>query len=224
MDLPRPLRDLTGPDRRPAARGAPVVLPRLLDIASERWWGLTPRARAVVGALVVVGALALVGRGATASPWGPPTEVLVAVRDLPAGHALTMADAEAARWPADLVPDAPVTASGLGGDLRLAVPVARGAPLAGSHLVTGLAGMLVDGQAAVPLPSEGLPTVAAGTRVDVVAGSPDGLGTRVATDARVLAVEPDVVWLGVPLDRVDAVAAAGAAGRVTLAVRPAAPP
>ena len=116
------------------------------------------------------------------------------------------------------------TAAPDGTPLRLAGPVRAGAVLTRGALATGVAGLLDDGDAAVAVPVDGLPTVTAGDRVDVVATRNDGTGARVASAARVLAVDGAFLWLGVPTDRVDAVAAAGAAGRLTLAVRPARPP
>lgn len=226
MDLRRLLRTDTSRRRPtrggPPARGAPFVLPAWLDVAVERWWALAPRWRVVLlGGLAVV-ALALVGRGATASPWGPPREVLVAAGDRPAGHPLSPADARPATWPEDLVPTDALAAGDLasGGDLRLAAPVADGAVLTRAMLVDGVAGLLDDGDAAVAVPVDGLPALVPGDGVDVVAARTDGGGQRLATGARVLALDGDFLWLGVPADRVDAVAAAGAAGRLTLAVRP----
>ncbi len=232
MDLPRLLRpSRPAPSaRRAALRGAPVALPPRLDAAAERWWRLPPRVRGGILVTLVVLALAVVGRGATASPWGPPRPVLVAASDLPGGHALVLGDARGAEWPADLVPADALTAEDLRGAPtgpdapRLAGPVRAGAPLARGDLVTGVSGLVGDGEAAVAVPVDGLPTVTAGDRVDVVATRTDGTGQRVASAARVLAVDGAFLWLGVPTDRVDAVAAGGAAGRLTLAVRPARPP
>lgn len=229
MDLPRLPRP-TSPRRpapgRPGAHGAPFVLPPVLDRGAERWWALSPRSRAVVLLALAVVALGLVGRGATASPWGPPRPVLVAATDLPAGHALSPGDGRPTSWPAELVPADALDADDLAAaaDHRLAVPVPAGGVLTRGALVRGVAGLLHDGESAVAVPVDGLPSVAAGDVVDVVASRTDGGGQRVATGARVLALDGTFLWLGVPVDRVDAVAAAGAAGRLTLAVRPPRPP
>lgn len=212
------------PRRRGRLPRGPVALPTVLDAVSDRWWALPPRVRAAVVVTAALGLLALAGRGATASPWGPPVPTLVAGRDLPAGHALTPADVATATWPAGLVPDDALGRDDLGGDARLAAPARAGTPLARGDLVDGVAGLVADGHVAVAVPVDGLPAVRAGDHVDVVAGSPDGVGQRVASDAPVVAVDGAFLWLGVPHDRVDAVAAAGAAGRITLAVRPARPP
>lgn len=225
MDLPRLPRP--SPGRRRSGGGAPPALPRLLDAFVERWWRLPPRVRVGIGLLVAVAALALVGRGATASPWGPPRTVLIAATDLATGQALTPGVTTSASWPAALVPDDALSADDLvapAGDVRVAGPILAGSVLAHRHVVTGIAGLVDDGQAAVPVPVDGLPPrVVAGDLVEVVATSPDGVGQRVASAARVLALDGGFLWLGVPADRVDPVAAAGAAGRLTLAVRPARP-
>jgi Flp pilus assembly protein CpaB len=221
---PTRLRQRLAPHRPAGRGGAPIVLPAIVDAASERWWRLPPRRRGVLLVLLVVGALALVGRGATTSPWGPPRDVLVATTDLAGGQRLTPQHTRSVPWPASLVPDGALAADDLAGDLRLAGPVPVGTVLARHHAVTGVAGLVDAGRAAVAVPVDGLPAVPAGTRVELVATAPDGSGHRVASDARVAAVAPDVTWLDVPADRVAAVAAAGAAGRLTLAVRPARPP
>lgn len=198
----------------------PVALPAVVDAVSERWWGLPPRVRALAVALATVAALALLGRGATRSPWGPPTDVLVAVDDLPGGAPVTADLLRPARWPADLVPHDAVTSADLGPDVRLRGAVVAGAPVTRRQLAVGLGGMVAEGHAAVAVPVDGLPHVDAGDAVDVVATGLDGVGRRVATAARVLAVDDAFLWLDVPTHEVDAVAAAGAAGRLTLAVRP----
>lgn len=204
--------------------GAPIALPAVLDHLADRWWSLPPRARAATLLALVLLALALVGRGATTSPWGPPGPVLVAASDLPAGHPLGPADVRVATWPTGLVPDGALTdPAELSADARASGPVAAGTVLTPHLLADGVTGLLSEGRAAVPVPGEGLAVVRAGDRVDVVATSMDGSGRRVATGADVLAVDGEHLWLGVDADAVDAVAAAGAAGRVTLAVRPPGP-
>lgn len=199
-----------------------MALPAVLDRVSERWWRLSPRVRAAVVVVLTVAVLALVGRGATTSAWGPPQQVLVLQTDLPAGATVEATDAQHAQWPADLVPaDALVE---LPDEARVRGPAAADAVLTRRHLASGLASLLEAGEAAVSVPLDGLPQVAAGDVVDVVAATPDGAGQRAATAARVVAVDPAFLWLAVDQADVDAVAAAGAAGRVTLAVRPVAGP
>lgn len=217
MNLPRSFRRLPGLHTRLSA--TPVALPAALDHVSERWWRLSPRARAVVLAVLCVGVLALAGRGATASPWGPPGQVLVLTSDLPAGATVGPTDVEHAQWPSELIPADAL--SELPEDARVHGPAAADAVLTRRHLVSGLAGLLESGEAAVSVPLDGLPQVAAGDVVDVVTATPDGAGHRAATAARVVAVDHAFLWLAVDHGHVDAVAAAGAAGTVTLAVRPA---
>ncbi len=219
MDLPRlPRSSRRAADarvRRPSA--APVALPAMLDHLSERWWRLSPRLRMVVLVALGVVVLALVGRGATTSPWGPPRQVLVLQADLPAGAPVGPDDVELAEWPTGLVPADAL--ADLPDDARVRGPAAADAVLTGRHLVSGLAGLLQAGEAAVSVPLDGLPAVAADDVVDVVTATPDGAGHRAATAARVLAVDAAFLWLAVDREQVDTVAAAGAAGRVTLAVR-----
>lgn len=223
MPLPR-LRPPSRDRRRPAPSGAPLALPPVLDRVAEQWWATPPRVRAGVAVALVVVALAVVGRGAAASPWGPPRPVLVAASDLPAGRPLTPDAARSTTWPAALVPDDALVADDLTGDARMAGPTPAGSVLTRRHVASGLAGLVAEGHAAVAVPLDGLPRVRAGDLVDVVAASPDGAGRRIANAARVLSLEDGFLWLGVATDQVDAVAAAGAAGRLTLAVRPARPP
>lgn len=229
--LPRPAR--SRPARRSPARsrpgrfglhGAPIALPPVLDRLADRWWALPPRVRTATLVVLVVVALALVGRGATASPWGPPGPVLVAATDLPAGHPVSTADVRVATWPTGLVPDGALTApADVPADARTSGPVTAGTVLTPHLLADGVTGLLAEGRTAVPVPGDGLGSVRPGDRVDVVATSMDGSGRRVATGADVLAVDGEHLWLGVDADAVDAVAAAGAAGRITLAVRPPGP-
>ena len=215
------LRALLSRRPSPTPSRAPFALPALLDRLSERWWSLPPRVRATVLVVAVVVALAAVGRGATTSPWGPPRQVLVAAVDRPVGGALGPDDVRTASWPDDLVPADAIAPDDLPVEARLRGFVAAGTVVTRQHLATGMAGLVDDGEAAVAVPADGLPLVRGGDVVDVVAAHPDGSGVRVASAARVLAVEDAFVWLGVAQAQVDAVAAAGAAGRLTLAVRPA---
>lgn len=208
------------PSRRTAGGRGPIALPTAVDAISERWWRLSPRTRTGLLALLVVLALALVGRGATTSPWGPPREVLVAATDLDAGHRLAPSDLRPARWPARLVPHDALAADALPPDARLVRATTAGAVVTRRHVTAGIAGLLQAGEAAVAVPLDGLPTVTPGDRVDVVASTPDGTGRRLATDAAVLAADPAFLWLAVDADAVDPIAAAGAAGRLTLALRP----
>lgn len=197
------------------------MLPAWLDRLSERWWGLPPRARATLVVVAIVLALVVVGRGATRSPWGPPVPVLVATADLEPGAPIDPGQLRAAQWPADLVPDDSITAlADLPDDARVRSSVPAGAPLTGRHLVSGLAGLVAPGHVAVSVPRDGLPIVPTGARVDVVTAGVHGESARVTAGARVLALDGDWVWLGVPAEQADAVATAAVTGRVLLAIRP----
>lgn len=194
-------------------RGSPVALPRWLDAASERWWGLPPRLRATLlasaSALVV-----LAGLGhAAATPYGPPTIVLVATEDLPAGHRLTARDVRRVSWPSAIVPDDALrTVQG-----RLALPVPAQTVVTRRHVAhDGMAAALTEGMAAVPVPAEALPSLTIGDRVEVVGRNLDGQAAVLASDARVLGADDTDVWLVVPRERGAEVAAAAASGLVTV--------
>ena len=123
--------------------------------------------------------------------------------------------------PSGLVPPDAVRSPGrLPAEARVRGTVPAGAVLTDRHLAEGMAGLLDPGEAAVPVARDGRPAPAAGRRVDVVATSAGGTGTRVATGARVLALDAEWVWLGVPDGALEAVAAGAGAGQLVLAVRP----
>ena len=210
MDLRRLLAPLT------ARTGAPPTVPPRLDRLAEAWWSRTPRTRAViVGALVAVGLVALGGQAAR-SPWGPPVRVPVAAADLPGGARLTP---DAVRWvdhPAALVPD-DVLEVPAG---RLTGPAVAGTVLTERHVAADLTDLMATGEVAVAVPVDGLPMLAAGSRVDALAAGHDGTGRRLAVGARVLAHDGAWLWLAVPAEASAAVAAAGTTGSLSLAVRP----
>jgi hypothetical protein len=220
MPRPRPTPNRPARRDRPAralAGGAPLVLPSWLDALSDRWWGLTPRTRAVaVAAALVLVAAASTARVA-ASPYGPPVPVLVAAADLPIGATLDDATLRRTRWPGELAPPGVRTqASG-----TLTAPLPEGSVLTERHVTeSGLAGAVAVGQVAVPLPAELVPPLEVGTGVRVVASGPDGAGVVLADRAEVVAADGTSLWLAVP-DRAAAdVAAAGMRGTVALAVIP----
>ncbi|PRY12971.1 SAF domain-containing protein [Kineococcus rhizosphaerae] len=124
--------------------------------------------------------------------------VLVAARDLPTGAVLTAADVERADRPADSLPDGLLTPGAVVGAV-LASPVRRGEVLTDTRTT---AGPLLTGQPAGTVATTVdvgdpalLPSLAAGTRVDVLARTEDPL-TGAATGADRIAV--DVVVLRVP--------------------------
>jgi len=216
MDLAR-LRDLLPG----LTTGGPPVLPAWLDRLSEWWWSRPPRLRVALAVLAVLLALVVVGRGATRSPWGPPVPVLVTAVDLEPGVHVDGHDLRTVPWPAGLVPDDAVTAlADLPDEARVRSAVPAGTPLTVRHLVSGLAGLLESGQVAVAVPRDGLPVVPTGARVDVVTAGVHGEAARVTAAARVLALDGDWVWLGVPAEQADSVATAAVTGRVLLAIRP----
>jgi hypothetical protein len=197
--------------------GPPFALPRLLDRASEAWWSLSPRWR---GATLVLAAGAFVVLGlahASATPYGPPTTVLVAARDLPAGHQLTRHDLRRATWPRDLAPeDRLERAAG-----RLSTALPEGSPATRRHIADGgVAAGLPDGHAAVPIAVEGLPTLSVGNRVEVVGRDLDGRAVVLAQTGSVVAIDHTDVWLAIPAAQAADVAAAGASGMVTVVVLP----
>jgi Flp pilus assembly protein CpaB len=201
--------------------GGPPVLPAWLDRLSEWWWGRPPRLRTVLVAVAILLGLVVIGRGATRSPWGPPTQVLVATADLEPGTPIDGDRLRAAQWPGGLVPDdAIIAVADLPDDARVRSNVPAGTPLTARHLVTGLAGLVAPGHVAVSVPRDGLPIVPTGARVDVVTAGVHGEAARITAGARVLALDGDWVWLGVPAEQADAVATAAVTGRVLLAIRP----
>jgi hypothetical protein len=198
--------------------GAPPVLPPALDRASERWWRTPPRVRALT--LLVALALLLVAGTVrlASSPWGPPVPVLVAARDLPLGAPLGPDAIRTTEWPARLVP--PGALDTVAGSVAIA-PLAEGSVLT-DRLVSdgGLGAALPDGTAAVAVPSELVPVLLPGARLDLVGAELDGRGVPLATAATVLTDDGEHVWLAVDHQQAPAAAAAAAAGAVTVVVLP----
>jgi len=199
----------------PGLDGPPFALARWLDIASERWWRLRPRVRAAVA---VAGLLAVV-TAATArvvtDPYGAPTTVLVATRDLPAGHELGDSDIRRRTWPAGLVPPGAT----LRREGRLALPVVTGSVLTDGHLdALGLARGLDPADAAVAVPRDLLPELDVGDRVDVLGAGADGGGIVVAVGAVVVATDPTTVWLATSREAAPAVVAAVQRGPIGVAL------
>jgi pilus assembly protein CpaB len=197
--------------------GPPFALPAPLDRLAEAWWRATPRARTAVA---VAGATTLVTLGvgqAASSPYGPPTTVQVAVRDLAVGELAAPGDLRRTSWPRDLVPEDAVDAPG--GTLR--APLPRGAVLTGAHLGGGgPAADLPAGRVAVPIAHDALPVLDPGTRLDLVGLHPDGSVTTLTTDAVVIHVDATDAWLSIDDADAVAVSAAGAAGAIAAVVRP----
>lgn len=150
---------------------------------------------------------------AAATPYGPADTVHVATRDLPIGHEVAPGDLRRADWPEELIPEA-ATADPAG---HLTAPLPAGAVLTDAHLgTTGVASLLPADAVAVPLPTESVPTLLAGQRIDIVGRDVHGVGTVLARTARVVAVEAEYVWVAV--SRADAPDVAAAAPTGTLSV------
>ena len=203
---------MRGLDRiRALLDGGPPTLPGAFDAVAERWAQLQPRVRFAAASISAVLILLIAGAGAARSPWGPPVDVFVATRDLPAGHVLSSEDLREVPWPAELAPARTVSPQGL----TLTVGLPAGTPLGDAHLGDGgLASLLEQDEAAFPLPAEDVTELRAGQRVDLVAGDPGGAGLRLAAEARVLTTDGDIAWIAIQRDEAPALAGAAASGRV----------
>lgn len=191
-----------------------MTWPGPLDAIAERWWAARPRTRMALG---LAGLLLLLAAGTghvAATPYGPPTVVLVAARDLLPGEPLTDHELTRRVMPADLVPAGALGHPG--GTLGAVLPA--GAVATDRHLGDGgWAAGLPAGRVAVAVPAERLPGLTAGTRARLVGADHDGRAQVLAEDAVVLGVEElGSVWFAV--DASDAVAITGAAAVGALAV------
>lgn len=156
---------------------------------------------------------------AAASPWGPPTTVHVAARDLAVGDVLTDGDVRRRGWPRDLVPPDAVTVDVTG--TTVLAPLPAGAVVTDAHLGdAGLGGAVGSGRAGVAVPLEVVPTTTPGMRVDLVTVDLDGRGIRLAADATVLTVDGAHVWVEVERDASADVAAAARSGALAVVVVP----
>jgi Flp pilus assembly protein CpaB len=150
----------------------------------------------------------------TAQPLTHTVPVVVAARDLPAGHQLTRRDLRVARWPPPLRP------AGARGDptavtgRRLAGPIGGDEPITGSRLIgADLAAALprrlvavavtLDDEHAVELvrPGDRIDLLEAARPVDPLAGDSEASTriTELATHASVLAVLPATASSGAEL-------------------------
>jgi Flp pilus assembly protein CpaB len=164
---------------------------------------------------------------ATRAAWGGTRTVLVATRDLPAGHRIGLGDTEPRRLPRALVPPGALATAPTGQVVR--EPVLEGEVLPRRRLgragSAGLVALLPAGTRAVAVPRDPatVPPVRVGQRVDVVAvvggGSAGGPPALVlARAAPVVSVDEDAIAVAVAPATVPRVAAALAEGAVTLAV------
>ncbi len=168
----------------------------------------------MAGALLATVALLAAAIGhAAATPYGPPTTVLVAARDLLPGDVLTDADLRRRTVPRDLVPDGALQRA----DGVLAAALPSGAIATDRHLGEGgVAASLPAGRVAVAVAADRLPTLTAGSRADLIGADHDGRATTLGRNAIVLAIEAETVWFAV--DAGDAVPVTGAAAIGSLAV------
>lgn len=195
--------------------GPPLALPPWLDRVSERWWRLTPRWRATIAIAIALAVIVAGLSHAAATPYGPPTTAYVAARDLPAGHVLEAGDLRRTTWPRDLVPHDGLERT----EGRLAAALPEGTVATRRHLAAeGVAAALPPGQAAVPVPIDGLPELSIGSRVEVVSRDLHGHATVLARESTVVAIDATDVWFSVPTSSAPEVAAAGASGLVTVVV------
>lgn len=196
---------------RALVEGRPPALPGQLDRSAERWASLPPRARLAAGVAGTLVVLLVAGSGAARSPWGPPVDVLVATRDLPAGHRIGPQDLTPARWPRDLAPASPGEVQGR----TLTAGLPAGMPVTAGHLGDGgLGAHLQPGEAAFPLPLDEGAELRPGQVVDLVAGDAGGGGSRLSAAARVLTVDGATAWIAVDRDDAPGLAGAAAWGRI----------
>ena len=165
---------------------------------------LLARHRRLLAAVLLAVATGLAVDAVAAGP-PPGSALLVAARDLPAGHDVAAADVTTVQVPAGALPDGALTADDTVG-ATLAAPLRRGEPVtdarvAGPGLLVGAA----PGTLALPVPVVGPPPaslVRAGDRVSVLAGSrADDLGVDGGNRGEVLV--PSAVVLAVPRSRAD---------------------
>lgn len=191
--------------------------PELVEAAAERWFSLRPRLRLVVGLAVVVAVLLAAGRVGARSPWGSDMPVLVAARELPAGHTLAAGDLVPSVRPERAVPSSPldVGARWIGSVATGRLPA--GAVVVAGHLASGgLPALVESGRVAVAVPAALLPPLDPGRRVDLIGGDGQLGGQHVARNGRVLAADGEHVWIEV--DRADAAAVSAAVSRGTVTV------
>ncbi len=154
---------------------------------------------------------------AAATPYGPPTSVWVATRDLPAGHHLTEDDLRRDTWPQSLVPAGALRSP----EGRLSSALPHGTVATTGHVADdGIAAGLPDGKAAVAIPSELLPALGIGNQVALVGRDLDGRATVLTSDGQVLAVDEVDAWFAVPVGQAPQVAAAAASGMITVVLIP----
>jgi Flp pilus assembly protein CpaB len=181
-------------------------------------WLLIGLAALLTGAFVYSRAA---GAEAARHRWGTARSVVVAVRELPAGHRVEPGDVRRRSWPTALVPSGAL--SSLDDGVVVAAPVMAGEPVVRSRLGRAQAGpvaaALAPGRRAVALPvGDAPPPVAVGDQVDLVAAGSAATAQVVARDASVVAVQSGAVVVAVTTDELPAVAGGLVDGRVVVAV------
>ena len=190
-----------------------------------------PRARRALAAAMAVAVALFVqrtvaGADAVRAAWGPRASVVIAARDLPAGHVVEAGDVRTVALPPAATPPGALVRPPTGRTVRAAV--LEGEVLTRRRLsdagALGVAALLPEGARAVAVPIEAgsAPPLRAGPVVDVVAagvGADGGVGaTVVAQGVPVLDVQEQAATVAVTRADLPAVVAALAAGAVTLAV------
>lgn len=179
----------------PAWNAQPWLGPSHPSLAT-RWGRLVLRRRRLIAALFLCAAAAIAVQQLTPAS-APTATVVVASRDLPAGHVLTINDVSTLALNPDMIPDgtlAPFSAAATSG--QLSGPVRRGEVLTDASLLgTGLLTGAPPGSQAVPLrlsdPST-LPLLRQGQLVTVVLSVTAGLDG--AASNHVLADKVPVLW------------------------------
>lgn len=200
--------------------GPAQTWPRPVDAALEWWAALTGRSRALLRAAGVVVVLLAASGGLVDGRWGPPVDVVVAARDVPAGSAVTRTDLAVTQWPRDLVPAQALTSPAALADDA----VADGAIAAGTPVTTrnvhhgGAAAAAPAGTALVPVPADLLPVLPVGTTVDLAVAGLDGTARVVAEAATVVAVDGTWQWLRVSRGEVGPLAGGIGDGTLVAAV------
>jgi len=197
------LRDDLPPPLLAAKRPAPALEP-----ARRRWERarearlLLARFRPLLLAFAALAVLLSVVR-ALSPPAVPTSPVLVAARDLATGHVIGDGDLRQVDWPADLSPPPgdPARTGGLTGR-ALASPVRAGEPVTDARLLgPGVLTGQPAGTLAVPVrlaDASAAGLVAAGDRVDLIAGPPPDAAAFESGPPGTDVVASDVLVLAVP--------------------------
>lgn len=168
-----------------------------MDAALEWWAALTGRGRALLRSVALGVVLLAATGGLVDGRWGPPVDVVVAVRDVAPGAPVTTVDLTIASWPRDLVPADALTTLAMLPDGAVADGVlVSGTPVTRRNVHGGGAAAAAPaGTALVPVPLDLLPHLPVGTRVDLAVAGFDGTAEVVATSATVVADDGTWQWL-----------------------------